>query len=211
MNSVSWCIRTTGNRDWYLTNLLKSIKDQSPEEASEILVCGRTAVPASFWGFRFFEAEAHTRLAHFGTLCNLLYRNATKDLCIFIDDDSEIQPYFFKILQTLPSGGWDLTPFRIVEHENDLDYRRWYDWAECSPAGLRRKGWDERADEFTYIGGGSLCVRSGLPIAWDEPGGRGEDKRFSKDAFKAGFQLKTFPQMEYAICYHFLAPADRGK
>lgn len=209
MFHISFCIRTSGERNDMLSGLLKSIAAQQiPKTHYEMLVCGDTNLSPEKYGFRFIEAKDEAHHCRLGKMCNILADNSKYEILCYLDDDSKLKEGWWNAVRLISREGWDLTPFRLL----NFDGRRWYDWAENKDGILRKKDWDETADEHTYIGGGSLLVKKevALKVKFKDMG-RDEDPNFSKDAFLQGYILRTYPELEKAVVIHFLDPRGRNK
>ena len=214
MIRISFAIRSCGAREDMLEGLIKSIHFQQGISQYEILVCGWTELDQKALDFRLIEAKDDALNFRGAKMGNTLVREAKYEVSCLLDDDMEMQPGWWEIIQTLPDD-WDLTTFRIIDPKRG----RWFDWADWKPCSIskmlppRLKPWNEPADEWTYIGSGCILVRTEVAreIKWPEDFGQRSDFPFSNKAFRSGYRLKVYPQAEKAVILHFMDLRGRHK
>ena len=213
IKSLSFCLKSRGERDDYLYRLILSIHLQRITVPYEILVCGHTDLrqtDVGFTSFRLIEDKEDAFNGKLGKMNNILAQSSRNEALVYLDDDSELMPYWWHNVEKLDLNDFDLTPFGLYQLEKDHLLRRWYDWAKVVPGRLVLKGFNDPADKTTYIGGGSLIVKKSVAIdvKWIE--GNHEDSPFCFKCFEKGYKLKAFPFMQNAVCMHFLCREGRG-
>ena len=196
---ISFVIKTNGARDNCLLNLLDSIKKQNiPKDKYEIMVVGITNLKKDF---KYLLAGDDAKAGFLGKMNNLATDNAKFPILCLIDDDSYMEEGWWEIVGEIPADGWDLTPTHVWLVSQK--HRSW-DWADRrNAANPVVKDWDESADEYTYIGGGCLMVKTNVAkrVGWRK--GYHEDYPFSQECFNSGYSLKTFPEMLQTKILHF--------
>lgn len=214
IKSLSFCIRSSGTRERFLERVIRSIHLQDIDIPYEVLVYGFTGLNQDELNFNLIEGKDDAENARYGKMLNKLAENANGEILVYLDDDSELMPYWWHNTRKLNPAEFDLTCFRMYQLQKEYwELVPWYDWAEVVPEKSVIKDWNEVANERTYIGAGGLIVKRKvvLDIKFDEELGGGEDSRFCFKCFKKGYKLKTFLFMKNAVCIHFLCREGRHK
>jgi len=213
IENISFCIRSTGERERYLKRAILSIHLQEIDVPYEVLVCGWTELDQNKFKFRLIEDKDDALNSRLGKMLDKLAENAQYELLVFIDDDTELLHYWWHNVKKLDLDLFDLTCFRMFQLQKErLELYRWYDWAEVVPGKSVIKPWDEPANKRTYIGGSSLIIKRDvvLKVKYGELE-RGEDSIFCFKCFGSGYRLRTFPFMRFATAVHYLAEEGRHK
>ena len=213
IDGLSFCIRSSGARDKFLAFCIQSIHALRIEIPYEVLVYGHTGLESNQYAFTLIEGRDDALNARYGKMLNKLAEKAQFSFIVYLDDDSQLFPFWWDQVQKLDFADFDLTPFKLYQVRREQDkFEDWYDWAEVIPGKSVLKSWTEPANDRTYIGTGALIVRREvvLKVRFDEFHGGGEDSKFSFECFKQGYRLRAYPFMRHAICIHFLVQEGRN-
>ena len=212
IKGLSFCIRSSGARERFLERAIRSIHLQDIDVPYEVIVYGSTDLDQSKLHFKLIEGKDDALNARYGKMLNILAESASYEILVYLDDDSELMPYWWHNTSKLNPDEFDLTCFKMYQLQKEYwELAPWYDWAEVVPGKSIMKDWGEPANGRTYIGAGGLIVKRKvvLDVKFDEEEGGGEDSRFCFRCFQKGYKLKTFPFMKNAVCIHFLCKEGR--
>lgn len=190
----SFGIITNGLRPEKLKRLIGSIRNQRLASGSlEILVAGRVSEPAGRPDVRTFPMEDAAAGGKLGAMRNVLAKAARFNKFVCLDDDFILQSRWVEAVEAV-NDDFDLATGVIV----NPDLSRYCDWVNYIGNCTFLRSYDEGFDKCQYVTGGYGIYKDYLfeEHGWDNDLGfyQGEDVRFSRALFEAGYQLKFIPQ-----------------
>ncbi|MBM4328651.1 MAG: hypothetical protein FJ118_15980 [Deltaproteobacteria bacterium] len=195
----SFGIITNAARPEKLECLIRSIRAQDfSRDQLEILVAGKVRGLGSGSDLTTFLMEREAEQGRLGAMRNVLAKSAKFNKFVCLDDDLLLHPRWVEAVEAVRED-FDLATGVIV----NPDLSRYCDWVNNVSDWTFLRCYHEGFDMSQYVTGGYGIYKDYIfqEHAWREDLGfyEGEDVRFSRSLFEAGYQLKFIPQ---AIVMH---------